>query len=39
MVEETEVHGENLRPATSHCHTLSYYVVSGTHRHERDLDS
>jgi hypothetical protein len=24
LVEETRVHGENHRPATSHCQTLSH---------------
>ena len=32
MVEETRVPGENHRPATSRCQTLSHNVVSGTPR-------
>ena len=32
MVEETGVPGENHRPATSRCQTLSHNVVSGTPR-------
>ena len=35
-VEETEVHGENHRPAASQ---LSYNVVSSTPRHEQDSNS
>ena len=34
LVEETEVSGENHRPATSHLPTLSHNVVSSTLRHE-----
>ena len=30
LVEETRVHGENHRPATSHWQTLSHNVVSST---------
>jgi hypothetical protein len=36
LVEETEVHGENNRPAANHGQTLSHNVVSSTPRHERD---
>ena len=28
LVEETRVPGENHRPATSHCQTLSHNIVS-----------
>jgi hypothetical protein len=30
LVEETGVQGENHRPVTSHCQTLTHNVVSGT---------
>jgi hypothetical protein len=34
LVEETGVQGENHRPVTSHCQTLTHNVVSGTpHKH------
>ena len=39
LVEETEVSGENHRPAASHGKTLSYNVVSSTPCHERDSNS
>ena len=32
LVEETRGPGENHRPVTSHCHTLSHNVVSSTTR-------
>ena len=34
-MEETEVPGENHRPTTSHCQTLSHNVVSRTPCNER----
>jgi hypothetical protein len=37
--EETEVPGENHRPAASHWQTLSHNVVSITPHHEGDLNS
>ena len=39
LVEETRETGENPRPATSNCQTLSCNVVSSTPRHVRDLNS
>jgi hypothetical protein len=39
LVEETEVHEENHRPAKSPRQTLSHNVVSSTPRHERDSNS
>jgi hypothetical protein len=39
LVEETGVPGENYRPVTSHCQTLSHTAVSSTTRHERDSNS
>jgi hypothetical protein len=36
LVEETEVPGENHRPAESHIQTLSHNVVSSTPHHEPD---
>ena len=39
LVEEAGVHGENHRPATSHCQTSSHNVVSSTPQHEQDLNS
>jgi hypothetical protein len=34
-LEETRVHGENYRPAASHCQTLSHNVVLSTPRLNR----
>ena len=39
LVEETGVLGENHRPVTSNCQTLSNNVVSSIHYHERDSNS
>ena len=39
LVEETEVSGENNRPAANHWKTLSHNVVSSTPCHERDSNS
>ena len=39
LVEETGIPGENYRPVTSHCQTLSHNIVSSTPRHEWDPDS
>jgi len=39
LVEETGVPGENHRPVTSHCQTLSHNVVSSTPRYEWDSNS
>jgi len=36
LVAETEVHGENHRPAACHWQTLSNKVALSTPRHERD---
>jgi hypothetical protein len=39
LVEEIRAPGENHRPVVSHWQTLSHYVASSTHRHERDSNS
>jgi hypothetical protein len=39
LVEDTRVHGENHRPATSHRQTLSHNVISSTPRHEQGSNS
>jgi hypothetical protein len=39
LAEETRVSGENHRSAASHRQSSSYNIVSGTPRHERDLNS
>jgi hypothetical protein len=39
LVEESEIHGEDHRPATIHLQTLSHNVVSSTPRHERNSNS
>jgi hypothetical protein len=39
LVEITEIHGENHRPAVRHWQTLSHNVISSTSRHEPDSNS
>jgi hypothetical protein len=39
LMEETEVPGENQRPAISHSQTLSHNVVSSTPRHKLGSNS
>ena len=39
LVEDSGVPEDNQHPAASHWQSLSHKIVSGTPRHEQDLDS